>query len=224
MAKKKKRVFKIKNICILLGILILIIGTIYYIVTMPIKNINIKGNKIVSDDEILESANLYQYPSFLLTQRSKLKKDIKKNPYIKSINISKRLGNRIEITIQEYQPLAINEEDKIIIETGEYLDNTYNLTDVPILINKISSKEIYINFTKKFSGINHNILRQISQIEYSPVEVDEDRFLIYMNDGNLVYITLTKIDKLNKYNKIKATLEGRNGTIYLDSGNYVELK
>ena len=52
-------------------------------------------------------------------------------------------------------------------------------------------------------GLTENVLRQISQIEYSPVAVDEERFLLYMNDSNLVYITLTKIDKLNKYDKIK---------------------
>ena len=46
----------------------------------------------------------------------------------------------------------------------------------------------------------------------------------YMDDGNLVYITLTRIDKLNKYNKIKNKISGKTGIIYLDSGDYVELK
>ena len=45
-----------------------------------------------------------------------------------------------------------------------------------------------------------------------------------MNDGNVVHVTLTKIDNLNKYNDIKDELGGKRGTIYLDSGNYVELK
>lgn len=222
--KKKKRVFKIKNICILLGILLLIIGISYYAMTMPIKNIYIKGNKIISDDEIIESTNLYQYPSFLLTKKSQLKKDILQNQYIKSVNITKKIGNIIEITIEEYQPIAIEQTGNIIIENGQKQENIYNLTDVPTLINEITNQEIYSNFANKFSKITPNILRQISQIEYNPVEVDEDRFLLYMNDGNLVYITLTKIDKLNKYNKIKDKLEGKVGIIYLDSGNYIELK
>lgn len=222
--KKKKRVLKIKNICILLCLIILLTGITYYIITMPIKNIYVKGNKIISDDEILESASLYQYPSFLLTSKNSLKKDIKKNQYIKSVNISKKIGNIIEITIEEYQPIVIDKNENIIIENSDKLENIYNLTDVPILINEIANQEIYIDFAKKFSKIKTNILRQISQIEYSPIEVDEDRFLLYMNDSNLVYITLTKIEKLNKYNKIKDVLEGKTGIIYLDSGNYVELK
>jgi cell division septal protein FtsQ len=76
--KKKKRVIKIKNVCILLGILLLLIGLGYYIFTMPIKNIYIKGNEIISDNEIIKSTNLYNYPSFLLTKKSQLKKILTK--------------------------------------------------------------------------------------------------------------------------------------------------
>lgn len=222
--KKKKRVLKIKNICIFIGVLIFIIGLIYYILTMPIKNIYIKGNNIISDNEIIESTNLYQYPSFVLTNKKALIKTIKKNPYIKSVSINKKLGNIIEINIEEYLPISITNEEKIIIENGTILENSYNLMDLPILSNNIENKDIYNNFTNKFSKINSNILRQVSQIEYSPIEVDNDRFLLYMDDTNLVYITLTKINKLNKYNNIKDVLEGKTGIIYLDSGNYVELK
>ena len=45
-----------------------------------------------------------------------------------------------------------------------------------------------------------------------------------MNDGNLVYITLTKITKINKYNSIYSEMEGKKGIIYLDSGDYIEVK
>lgn len=222
--KKKKRVFKIKNICIILSSLLGLGWLSYYLITMPIKNIYIKGNSNISDNEIIESANLYEYPSFLLTTKNKLIKAIKQNKYIKTVNIEKKLGNILEITIKEHQAIAISTEGNIIIANGELLENTYNLTDIPILINEISNKDIYINFAKQFSKINTNILRQISEIQYSPIEVDEDRFILYMNDGNIVHITLTKIEKLNKYNKIKDALEGKRGIIYLDSGNYVELK
>ena len=130
----------------------------------------------------------------------------------------------IEIKVEEYLPISITNDDRIIIDNGTILENSYNLMDLPIISSDIEDKDIYSNFTNKFSRIDSNILRQISQIEYSPIEVDKDRFLLYMNDTNLVYITLTKMDKINKYNKIKDVLEGRIGIIYLDSGNYVELK
>lgn len=222
--KKKKRVLKIKNILIFLMILVLIGYSIYYILNMPIKNIYISGNNIISDEEVLKNTGLENYPSFILTLSSNIKDNILKNNYIKEVKITKKIGNIVEIDIEEYIPLALKEQtNEIIISSGDILPNTYNITDAPILINEIDTK-IYEEYINKFSQVDNDVIRQISQIEYSPVTVDDERFLLYMDDGNLVYITLTKIKKLNKYNSIKAKMEGKKGIIYLDSGDYVELK
>ena len=37
---------------------------------------------------------------------------------------------------------------------------------------------------------DNSILYRISQIEYKPNDIDEERFLLYMIDGNYVYISL----------------------------------
>ena len=102
------------------------------------------------------------------------------------------------------------------------VSNDRFLRDLPVLINDISS--IKESFAKGFSKVDNDTLSKISQIEYSPVAVDQERFLLYMNDGNLVYITLTKIEKLNKYTSIYQEMEGKKGIIYLDSGDYIEVK
>ena len=189
---------------------------------MPIKNIYIDGNNILSDNEIIELSSLSNYPSFLLTKSTDIKNKLKSNPYIENVKIKKKLGNIIELHIKEYTPICIN-ANQLILSNGNKLDNTYNLSDIPTLTNEIEDKKIYQKFVKKFTIIDKNILRQISEIEYQPVEVDKERFLLYMNDGNLVYITLTKINTLNKYNQIKDKLENHLGIIYLDSGNYVDI-
>ena len=222
--KKKKRVLKVKNLMIIIIVIMLIIGLFYYAITMPVENIYIKGNRIISDDEILEMSSLNEYPSFLLTKKKEIKTSLKKNPYIKDVKISKKIGNRIELEVEEYQVVALTKEEKIILSNAKELDNIYELNDVPILINEIENQKIFQNFARKFGQIDTDILRQISEIGYSPVSVDDERFLLYMNDGNLVYITLTKINKLNKYDRIKDQLSGQHGIIYLDSGDYVELK
>lgn len=72
--------------------------------------------------------------------------------------------------------------------------------------------------------VNNDILAKISEITYVPNEVDQERFTFQMNDGNLVYITLSKITKVNKYNSIYSKMEGKNGIIYLDSGDYIEFR
>ena len=43
-----------------------------------------------------------------------------------------------------------------------------------------------------------------------------------MNDGNHIYINISKLDNLNYYSEIYPTLNGKKGTLYLDSGNHFE--
>ena len=47
--------------------------------------------------------------------------------------------------------------------------------------------------------LNKSIICQMSEIKYDPNDIDSDRYYVYMNDGNSVYITLSKITELNKY-------------------------
>lgn len=224
MAKRrKKRVFKVKNIIILLVILIFLGVIFWYGLSKPIRNIYISGNYIVSDNEILTLSGLDEYPSFWLTTGYKIKKSILSNKYISDVIVKKKMGNVLELQIVEYGIVAIDIDGKVVLDNGLLLDNVYNINDVPRLISYLDNKKM-VKFASKFSEIEDNILREISEIEYSPIEVDEDRFLLYMDDGNLVHVTLTKIDKINKYNDIKDELMGRKGIIYLDSGDYVQLK
>ena len=218
--KVKKRKLKIKNILILLLLLILLYFGINYILHIKIKNIYIINNNIVPDKDIISYAKLDNYPSFFLTTSKEIKNNILKNNYIKEVSVTKKIGSKVYIKIEEYKTLCLY-NDEIILESGNRVENTYNLI-LPVLLNDVSS--IYDDFINYFSKVDYGILSKISEIEYVPNEVDNQRFLLTMNDGNYVYITLTKITKLNKYNSIKDQLEGKLGIIYLDSGDYVEIK
>lgn len=221
--KKVKRKLKIKNILICLLGLLLITLLITYIATLKIKNIYVIGNDILSDKTILEDTKLINYPSFLMTKTKDIKRNLLKNPYINDVKITKDYRFKLYIEIKENKVLAINNENNnLILENNKIVENIYEITDAPVLINDISIVEK--EFSKYFALIDKTILTKISQIEYQPNNVDDLRFLLYMNDGNLVYVTLTKIEKINKYNNIKDQLEDKKGIIYLDSGDYFEIK
>lgn len=222
--KKKKRKLKIKNIIIALFILVLVGNFIYVILKLPIKNIYVINNNIISDLEIMELSGVSEYPSFLLTTGSSIKNKLMQNEYISSVKVSKKWWGRLYIYIEEYNPICRSIlDDKVILSSGEIVENNYNIMDVPILLNDIPN-DIYANFIKKFNLIDKDTLLQVSEIEYSPVNVDKERFYLSMNDGNYVYVTLTKIKRLNKYAEIREEMENKHGIIYLDSGNYIEIK
>lgn len=220
--KVKVRKIKFLNIILCLLILYIIYFIISNIINKKISNIYITGNNIISDKEIISTTNLEDYPSFVLTSSSKIKKLLLKNDYIKEVEVTKKGFGKIIINIKE-KKILFKEKDtnKLVLEDKTKVDNIYSIDEVPILINTVDSSE-YDYFIKKISKVDSNILLKISEIEYAKVDVDKQRFLLYMNDGNYVYITLSKIENLNKYEEIYNSLEGKKGIIYLDSGNYFE--
>ena len=219
--KITKRKLKIKNILITL-IIVLLIGLVSIdIIRLPIENIYISGNNLLSDKTIIELAAIENYPPYLNTYFSNIKNKLLENEYIKKVNIKRTLSRKIYIEIEEYEPICIYKE-KLILSSAMSVENKYNVDYVPYVVNDIDS--LLDKFVTKFNKIDKDILLKISHIEYKPNEVDKERFLLYMTDSNYVYITLSKINKINKYNSIVQELENKKGIIYLDSGDYVEIK
>lgn len=219
--KVKKKKLKIKSVLItlIIGLIIVLVGI--DIIKMPVKNIYITGNTILNDKTIIDIAGLEDYPLYISTYFSKIKKKLLANDYIKQVKIKRTLTRKIYIDIEEYKPLFIYKE-KLMLSSTESVDNIYNINYVPYITNDID--KILKDFTNKMELVDKDILFKISHIEYTPNDVDKERFLFYMVDSNYVYITLSKIDKINKYNSIVQKLENKKGIIYLDSGDYVEIK
>lgn len=219
--KVKKRKLKLGRVLICLFILSIFGLGIYYIFKLPIKNIYVVGNKIIPEKEILNVSGISKYPSFLATSKNSIIEKLQKNEYIKSIKVQKKFWGKIYLYINEKKVLCIY-NDKLLLEDYSLLNNKYNMYSYPILISDITNiKEKFVN---SFNKVNDEVLYQISEIQWAPNEVDNERFMLMMDDGNLVYITLNKIKKLNKYNNIYSSMEGKRGIIYLDSGDYIEIK
>ena len=222
--KKVKKKVKIKFIPVLITIVIIsiFIGVVRLLSFLPISNIFINGNNYLNDQEIIEQAKLQNYPSFINTTKYRIRKRLLRNPYIKSVKVSKKINRRLYIDVVEYNILFRKEETgKIVLENGKELDDN-NKYDVPILLNYIPDTK-YNTFLKYMNRVNDSVKTIISEIRYYPNEQDEDRFLLHMNDGNLVYLTLTKFSQINYYEEVSDQLEGKKGILYLDSGNHFKI-
>jgi len=226
--KVKRKKLRI-GIVFLVLILLSLLGYFgYYIfentINDNIKNIYVIGNKYIKDYEIIELAKIDNYPGFLSITSNEMERRIKINPFIKGVDVKKKLGNQVYIYITEYSPLFYDRNNqKLIIETNKELVVEKMIDDVPTLINPITDNDIYKKLVKKFVKIEDNIKQKISEISYMPNDVDKERFLLSMKDGNYVYVTLTKIEEINKYLNVLASLENKKGILYLDSGNYFEI-
>lgn len=228
MKKKivKRRKLKVFSLLIIILILIVISFGIYFFISTPIKNIIIKNTTYLNDDYILNTAGVINYPEFYTLRTSLVEKKLESSTYIKNAEVKRKFYNTLVINITENRPLYINNSDNYIvfenkskIASSECLD----LFRIPRLMNYVPDDK-YEMFIKGMSIIKQDILGKISDIEYVPNDYDKDRFLLYMDDGNMVYLTLTKFERINYYNDVLAQLENHKGILYFDSGNHFEIK
>lgn len=228
MKKKvvKKKKLKIIPFFIALLIIALVSFSVVQILQAKIKNIVITNGDYLKDDYIIDLAGIRDYPSFYLTNTLKIKKNLLKSPYIREVKVKREFYHVLEIEIVTNSPLFINSttsevvfEDKNTVKVDDEID----LFRVPRLMNYVPDDK-YSTFIDKMAKVDKGILGKISDIEYVPNDYDKDRFLLYMDDGNMVYFTLTKFKQIEYYNDVLSQLEGRKGILYLDSGNHFQIK
>ena len=224
--KKVRRGFRIFLVVLffvlVIGFILLLLGA--YVFKTEIKTIIVHDYTILSDEEIIELASLEDYPNFYLTTGDKIEKSLEKSEFIKDAKVKKNIFFEVHIYVDEYKPLFVREDtNKIVFNTGKEIDNTslYDL-DIPHLVNYVPDTK-YSTLLEKMDSIDYKIIQKISDIRYYPNKYDEDRFVLYMNDSNRVFINLPKFKSLNKYDEMVTKFEGKTGVLYLDSGNYFEI-
>ena len=217
MTKKNKKVVKIrkikkKPIIISITFLIITLLIIYGIMQIRITNIYIIDNEYLSDYEIIKLAKIDNYPNSIKNSSKTIKKRLEKNDYIKSVKVQKKgLLNEVYIYIEENVPLFFYQlKNKVVLKDGKEVKGSYN---IPLVTNEISS-EVYDEFIKKMGELDKDIIIRISEIKYDPNEIDNERFYLTMNDGNYVYLTLNKFEKINNYIEIIRSFNNEKGMFF----------
>lgn len=218
--KKKKRRLRLKRVFICLAFLLLISCLFFLFLNQNITNIFVNGNNYLTEYEIIEYAHLDDYPKLIDCLNYKIIKKLKNNKLIKNVKVYKRNFNSIYIEVEENRPLYYDSvEKKTILLNKKKVNQTFQ---VPTLINYIPDTKLE-KFQKKIEELNIEMLERISDIEYSPNEVDKNRLLLTMNDGNYVYITINKLPSMNNYVNIIKEFGNKKGILYLDSGKYFKI-
>ena len=227
MAKKIVKKTKIKLLPCLMVLLFFVALSfgIYYFVHLPIHNLIVEGTSYLKDDYILTLAGVRDYPSFYLISTRGIEDKLEESPYIQKAEVKREFFHILVLDIKESKPLFINNTNKTVVFSNKEevpVSEEIDLFRIPRLINYVPDNK-YRSFIKGMADIKNDILGKISDIEYQPNDYDKDRFLLYMDDGNMVYLTLTKFDMINYYNDVLSQLENRKGILYLDNGNHFQI-
>ena len=219
MKKKKKRKIKLKRVFLFILILIILFLLGYGLSLLKVKTYYVYNNKYLSDEQVLDILKLNKKSSFLLTNILTEKAIISKNKRIKDVKIKRTLSLEVKVYVTEYKILYYDGENNYsVIENGDTINYKYD--NSPVLVNKVENKEIYKKFLNKMNKVDIDILDIISEIKYVPNGIDKERFLFSMNDGNYVYVTISKLTKINEYKSVIDSVENKKGILYLDYGNY----
>jgi len=221
----KKTKIKIFNLLLVLLVLVGLFFGVKAFIEEPIHNIIVKGTSYLNDDYLLDFAKIKDYPSFVLLNESNTCKKVLKSNYVSSCKIHKKFGYILVLEVEESRPLFFdtNKSQYVFDEKNGVVEDSISKSfRVPRLLNYVPDKK-YTKFISGMSKVEEDTLSKISDIEYQPNEYDKDRFLLYMDDGNMVYLTLTKFKMINHYNEVLAQLEGHKGILYLDSGNHFKI-
>ena len=225
-AKTVKKKLNFKKLFILILVLYLVSYGGYYIYKKPIKNIIITGNTLINDYEIIEIAEIRDYPAILGLNTKTIKSKIESLTLIESVTVKRDLKFRLILEVKEAKILFLNSTtNKLMLSNLKYIDNLYDYEGVPTLIN-FTPENFLKEFSNKLGELNTDIISLISEIEYSPTMgedgtiIDDTRFTLHMNDGNTVYTNISKCKNLSYYSQIYASLKEKKGYLNLDSGNY----
>lgn len=219
--KKTKRKLKLRNFVIFCFFLFLFSMIFYYLYQLPIKNIIITGTSYLRDQEIIETADIRNYPPIFQTSTKNMKERLLALPYVESVKIKKNIWGRITFDIKEEVPIYYYRSNEQLVFASGKMERFQELKGVPVLINYVPD-ELNKRLIHEMGSMNYDVLTLISEIEYQPwksedITVDDTRFYLRMNDGNVIYVNLINWDKLNNYMTIYSTLGDAKGVLQLDS-------
>lgn len=239
--RKRKRVLRVIKYLTLLAI---IIGGIVYTLLSPIfniKNIEVYGNSKISSDTIISLSGLSINQNIFSFWTSNIKDAIKQNAYIDKVQISRKIPDKIEISVQERVAtymLTLGNAYVYINNQGYILEITSKKLAVPVIIgyntpaeeivegNRLNETDLeklndVLKIMEAASSGDNKLAELITQIDISDknnyiLDISSEKKKIYLGD---VSDLSTKILWINKILKDE---EKNEGTIYLNVNLNVE--
>ncbi len=220
--RKKKLKLNLPRTIVFVLFIYIICYFLYSLYNGKVIHYNIEGNSLYKDSYILKKCGLTDYPPILSINRRSIKKTLEEDPLISKVDVSYDWRFYLNIKITENRPMfLIKSSNQVCLQDGTLVENN-NYLGIPTLLNDAPG-EVRNLLAEKLSQVDPGILYLINEIKYDPSYdsthkvIDENRFLLYMNDTNTVYITARKAKTLNYYLTIIANNElNEAGTLYLD--------
>lgn len=227
--RKRKRRFRRRLTMIVLLASLVALGVFYLMSDIShVKSLTVVGNHIYTEGMILEKANLSYDSSFVLSNSWWIEHNLKKDPLIEKVNVSKNMQGGIEVNVEEKMVIGYlqNDPHSLLIQNEglvhlEEMDESL-IHNIP-RISALSSEQL-VELDAAFKNVEPEFVYMISEILPFSTSYDQEMIQLVMLDGNRVNTSYRGIELINSYKDILAQLEGTHVCLYVDefSGNIIK--
>ncbi|MGT2929930.1 cell division protein FtsQ/DivIB [Streptococcus dentasini] len=196
-----------------------ILGIIFSLYLMTpaskIKQVTVDGANRTDSQTVVKASGLADdsYTFSTIFNRSELARSIEKNDvWVKSAKVDYHFPFTFTIKVKEHNIVAYAQTDQgyePILESGTRL-NSLEANDLPEQFTTINLEngKYLSSLIKKLTKMDRNLISEIKVISLAGSKTTSDLLKLDMQDGNIVYVPLSQIDKkLPYYDKIKDNLK-----------------
>lgn len=209
--RKEKRLKIIKAILKIILFIAIIAGIAAFLLVSPVFNINeisVSGNNKIQATEIESLSQLNIEQNIFRFSKETVKNNIKQNAYIDSVEIKRKLPNKIEINVTERTPayqIKFGNAFAYIDEKGNILEINEEDLKLPLITG-------YKTQVEDFKAGN-------MMQEEDVTKLDTVNSIIRVSKSNEIYDMITSIDITND-EEYKVEFKGEEKTAYLgDASN-----
>ncbi|MFB1081195.1 cell division protein FtsQ/DivIB [Jeotgalibacillus sp. JSM ZJ347] len=192
-----------------------------------VQNIQLSGNSEISDEQTIRLSGLSTGDPYWTLDTEEAEKKLQDNHMIKNAEIKRDFPLNVEVKIEEFNKVALNREGQLyksVFENG-FISEPQTVQEIDFsapVLNGFTQGEVLNDLASALSDLPDNVLNSISEVHYSPSEVDSNRIILYMNDGFEVHAVIpTLVEKMTHYPSIVSQLNPDvKGVIDLEVGSY----
>jgi len=123
-----------------IGVIVLILLEIPSYLFSPVRSINIQGNKVLSDEIIIDYLEINKKHSWISLDPYILSLNLKQNPWIEKAIVHREFPLRLDIHITERQPIAyLKTRDNLFLMAREFLVletlPSIKVWNLPVIVN-----------------------------------------------------------------------------------------
>lgn len=187
-----------------------------------ISYIEVEGNYLLTDKEVVILSGVTQNDSFLELSKSQIRENVMKSTEVKDVEITKVFPNKIIITVTEYEVVGYLVKDNLLkplTEDGRILEDKA-LENEPvqsILLHGFEQGDVLLELSGELAKLSSSIKNSISEIHYTPTELNEYLLNVYTNEGFKVIVPIQNFaQRMLVYPSIIQNQEEK-GTINLET-------